>query len=120
MLTLTRQFSASPTEQELAEGPTEHPCVLRIWDLTTGDTFRGRTVTAIHGVVGLAYHPVAVIYFSGTDHPARICATHSETLQHSGGITLRARDWIRNRGLSEGDPVDLATLRSEVLTTALN
>ena len=120
MLTLTRQSRSSFPEQELAEAPTGPPFVARIWDLAAGDTFRGRTITAIHGVVGLAHHPVAVIYFPDTDHPARILATHSEALQHSGEITLRARAWIRAHGLGEGDPVDLAVLRSDVLTTVLS
>lgn len=93
----------------------------RVWDLGAGDTFRGRTVSTIRGVVGLAHNPVAIISFAGhNDHPARCPAAYSETLQHGDEVSMRARDWIRFHGLREGDAVDLQQLRSEVTAASIN
>lgn len=92
--------------------------ITRIWDLVPGDTFRGRTIAAIRGVVGLAANPVAVICFCEEDHhPARYPAAYSETLQHGDDIALCARRWVRCHGLHEGDAVDLQLVRSQVTAT---
>lgn len=91
----------------------------RVWDLGAGDTFRGRTVATIRGVVGLAHNPVAIISFSeDDDHPARCAAAYTETLLHGDEVSMRARDWIRRHKLREGDAVDLQLLRSEVTATS--
>lgn len=96
-------------------------CSARIWDLGAGDTFRGRTVATIRGVVGLAHNPVAIIFFAGDDdHPARCAAAYSDTLQHGDEMSMRARNWIRCHGLREGDAVDLQRLRSEVTAAGNN
>lgn len=91
----------------------------RAWDLHPGDHFHGRTIAAVHGVVGLASSPVAVISFTGhdTEHPsqARIGATHTNTDRGHDDLRLFARTWVRIHGLSEGQAVDLARLRSDVL-----
>lgn len=57
------------------------PVAWRAWDLRPGAHFHGRTVAAVHAVVGLASSPVAVISFTGDDqeHPrsARSGATRT-------------------------------------------
>ncbi|MFI7482067.1 hypothetical protein ACH9EU_06570 [Kocuria sp. M1R5S2] len=91
----------------------------RVWDLDIGMSFRGRVVSAIRGEVGLAHHPVALIFFGdGGEQPTRISAIYSETLQHSSRILPCARRWIQSQGLREGDALDLSLLRSEVLSAA--
>ena len=71
-------------------------CAARIWDLGAGDTFRGRTVATIRGIVGLAHNPVAIIFFAGdNDHPARCAAAYSEALQHGDEVSMRVS---RDRG----------------------
>lgn len=97
-----------PTKME----PENTIPVTRIWDLVPGAHFRGHTITAIEGVVGLGHNPVAVLFFSGVDRPAKIAASHSESLQHSDEVTLRAREWIRCHGLGEGDAIDLREIRA--------
>ncbi len=90
----------------------------RAWDLCPGDHFHGRTVAAVHGVVGLASSPVAVISFIGPEHhqQARVGATHVDTGRGHDRLRLLARNWVREHGLSEGQAVDLARLRSDLLT----
>lgn len=88
----------------------------RAWDLKAGDFFRGRTVAAVQGLVGLAHNPLAIIFFSEENAPPiRVPATHADAIQHTDEITLRARIWVRERRLREGDMVDLNILRHEVI-----
>jgi hypothetical protein len=92
----------------------------RGWDLRPGDHFHGRTIAAVHGVVGLASSPVAVISFTGTgtEHhgQARIGATHTDTDRGHDRLRPLARHWVRRQGLVEGQAVDLDRLRNDVLT----
>lgn len=96
-------------------GPTS---VGRAWDLRPGDHFHGRTVAAVHGVVGLASSPVAVISFTGPEQHSqtRVGATHLDTDRGHDGLRLLARNWVREHRLSEGQAVDLTRLRNDVLT----
>lgn len=95
----------------------------RGWDLRPGDHFHGRTIAAVHGVVGLASSPVAVISFTGTgtgtgtEHhgQARVGATHTDSDRGHDRIRSLARNWVRAQGLVEGQAVDLDRLRSDVL-----
>lgn len=91
----------------------------RAWDLHPGDHFHGRTIAAVHAVVGLASSPVVVISFIGHDieHPrqARIGATHTNTDRGPDELRILARTWVREHGLTEGQAVDLAWLRRDVL-----
>jgi hypothetical protein len=105
----TRDGSTAPV------GPT---AAQRAWDLRPGDHFHGRTVAAVHGVVGLASSPVAVISFTGPErhHQTRVGATHVDTDRGHDGLRPLAQNWVREHGLSEGQAVDLARLRSDVLT----
>jgi hypothetical protein len=91
--------------------------VFRVWDLKPGDSFRGRTIAHIYGVVGLAHSPVAIISFSEASpgHTMRITATHSDTPSGSDTTLLHARDWIRHHELQEGDVISLGRLRAGVL-----
>ncbi|MFF0990866.1 hypothetical protein [Kocuria nitroreducens] len=99
----------------------QHPTT-RAWDLAPGDTFHGRTIAAVHGMVGLALSPVAVFSFTedSREHraQARIGAAHCETHQHYDEIMLSARAWVRTHGLREGDALDLHRLRTEVMAAA--
>lgn len=91
------------------------PSSQRVWDLIPGEVFRGRTIVAVRGEVGLASNPVAVISFAEDDpRPSRIPAAHSEFIQYCDEVATRARHWVRNHGLREGDAVDLASLRLDV------
>ncbi|MFI7581143.1 hypothetical protein [Kocuria kalidii] len=92
---------------------------IRVWDLKPGDTFRGRTIVTIDGEVGLANNPVAVIFYEGCNHSVRISAVHSDVVQGYDPIRFRARAWIHQHGLHEGDAVDIQLLRGEVLDSAL-
>lgn len=96
--------------------------VHRAWDLRAGDHFHGRTVASVHGVVGLASHPVAVISFTGPDAArtgqARIGATEPDTEPGHDAVRLLARTWVREQGLGEGQAVDLAQLRAAVIAAA--
>jgi hypothetical protein len=92
----------------------------RGWDLRPGDHFHGRTIAAVHGVVGLASSPVAVISFTGPSTEqhgqARVAATLAETDRGHDRLLPLARNWVRVHGLAEGQAVDLAQLRNDVLT----
>lgn len=98
-----------------SEGP---PGARRGWDLRPGDHFHGRTIAAVHGVVGLASSPVAVISFTGTVRhgQARVGATHTDADRGHDRLRPLARNWVRARGLAEGETVDLTQLRSDVLS----
>lgn len=93
--------------------------VPRVWDLQPGDHFHGRTIAAVHGTVGLASSPVAVITFHGhgPEHPsqARIGATHTEADRGHDELRPLARAWVCEHGLSEGQALDLGQLRTDVL-----
>ena len=103
--------------------PVRPTAAQRAWDLRPGDHFHGRTVAAVHGVVGLASSPVAVISFAGprTEHhsEARVGATHADTDRGYDRLRLLARTWVREHGLVEGQGVDLDRLRSDVLTAMI-
>ncbi|MEX5271495.1 hypothetical protein [Kocuria sabuli] len=90
----------------------------RAWDLRPGDHFHGRTVAAVHGVVGLASSPVAVISFTGPErhHQTRVGATHVDTDRGHDSLRPLAQHWVREHGLSEGQALDLTRLRSDILT----
>jgi hypothetical protein len=94
----------------------------RAWDLHPGDYFRGHTIASVHGVVGLASSPVAVLSFTGMDpeHTAqtRIGAAHTDMDSGCDDVWRAARAWVRGHGLHEGDSVDLDRLRTEVLDAA--
>lgn len=91
----------------------------RVWDLHPGDRFHGRTIVAVHGVVGLASSPVAVLSLKGKDpaHPtqARIGAAHPDVESGCDEVRRAACAWVRCHGLHEGEAVDLERLRTEVL-----
>lgn len=93
--------------------------VQRVWDLRPGDHFHGRTIAAIHAVVGLASSPVAVICLTGPDpeHPrqVRVGVTHTDTECGHDELRPLARAWVREHGLAEGQPVDLPRLKTDVL-----
>lgn len=98
-------------------GPT---AARRGWDLRPGDHFHGRTIAAVHGVVGLASSPVAVISFTGPNteqhSQARVAATLADTDRGHDRLLPLARNWVRFHGLAEGQAVDLVRLRNDVLT----
>ncbi|WP_460667636.1 hypothetical protein [Kocuria himachalensis] len=68
----------------------------------------------------MASTPVAVISFTGlnTGHhgQARVGATHADNDRGHDRLRPLARNWVRSRGLAEGEAVDLARLRNDVLT----
>lgn len=113
-----RHWDGSAEDPAAAEPEAAH----RVWDLRPGDHFHGRTVASVQGVVGLASHPVAVIFFTGPDAgptgQARIGATESDTGRGHDAVRLLARAWVREQGLHEGQAVDLAELRSAVVAAA--
>lgn len=87
----------------------------RVWDFKKGDTYRGRRIATIQGVVGLANNPVAIFSFDeeGT-HTLRFPAAYAENMQHGDAVVTRARCWVRSRGLGEGSTIDLDVLRAAV------
>jgi hypothetical protein len=91
----------------------------RAWDLHPGDCFHGRVIASVHGVVGLASSPVAVLSFTGEDPDhivrTRIGAAHPDVETGCDDIWHAARAWVRSHGLHEGDAVDLDQLRADVL-----
>jgi hypothetical protein len=95
--------------------------VLRAWDLHAGDCFHGRVIASVHGVVGLASSPVAVLSFTSEDPghvvQTRIGAAHPDAETGCDDIWHAARSWVRAHGLHEGDVVDLDQLRTDVLAT---
>ncbi|MHC5560697.1 hypothetical protein [Kocuria sp. U4B] len=103
-----------------ATAPVTPAGVQRAWDLRPGDHFHGRTVAAVHGVVGLASAPVAVISFTGHDveHPrqTRVGATHSDADRGHDELRPLTQAWVREHGLAEGQAVDLTRLKTDVLT----
>lgn len=92
----------------------------RAWDLRPGDVFRGRTIVNVHGIVGLACSPVAIIEFSDDvqEHPVqtRVPAASWEAMQHCDEVMLGARAWVRAHEFHEGEEVDLDLLRSDVMS----
>lgn len=106
-----------PGRQDVTDPGT--PVAWRAWDLRPGDHFHGRTVAAVHAVVGLASSPVAVISFTGDDQahprPARIGATRTSGDRGPDELDCLARRWVRDHGLIEGQALDLAQLRHDVL-----
>ncbi|MEX5270904.1 hypothetical protein [Kocuria sabuli] len=101
--------------------PVRPMAARRAWDLRPGDHFHGRTIAAVHGVVGLASSPVAVISFTGPNteqhSQARVAATRTDTDRGHDGLLPLARNWVRVHGLAEGQAVDLLRLKNDVLTT---
>lgn len=99
--------------------PVDPAAARRAWDLRPGDHFHGRTITDVHGVVGLASTPVVVVSFTGPGteqrSQARVAATYTDTDRGHDRLRPLARNWVREHGLVEGQPVDLARLRSDVL-----
>lgn len=89
---------------------------VRVWDLQPGDTFRGKIIHDIYGLVGIAHNPVAVLTFrEGESRPAKFPAAYAENMQHGDEVAHRARHWICAHNFHEGDGVNLRVLRSEVM-----
>lgn len=107
-------------EQFLQHRPSAHCAgAHRAWDLRPGDCFHGRIIASVHGVVGLASSPVAVLSFTGEDPDhtvqTRIGAAHPDVEAGCDDVWRAARAWVRAHGLDEGDAVDLDRLRADVL-----
>lgn len=118
MVTFIDQSEFSVHEQPIKITPRNVISISCIWDLAPGDHSRGHTITAVQGVVGLAHSPVAVLFLSRNDRPVKISATHSDSVQHSDEVTLRARGWIRGHGLREGDDIDIREIRLAALNSS--
>lgn len=114
------QEAVPPGAQDNTTKPGGPTAALRAWDLRPGDHFHGRTIAAVQGEVGLASSPVAVISFTGPNTgqrgQARVGATHADTDRGHDRLRSLARNWVRVHGLAEGQTLDLARLRNDVLT----